>query len=70
MRGGERREESGERFLPVQSSYAQGRRLAESDLYIYMSPEESNDEMLEKRNASYVLVSVLISVTNVSKFGI
>ena len=49
----ERREvrgaESGERFLPVQSSYAQGRRLAESDLYIYMSPEESNDEMLGKK---------------------
>jgi len=49
VRGGERREESGERFLPVQSSYAQGRRLAESDLYIYMSPEESNDEMLGKK---------------------
>jgi hypothetical protein len=32
---GERREESGERFLPVQSSYAQGRRLTESsDIYV------------------------------------
>jgi len=65
----ERREVRGEeRRVERDFFYAQGMKAAGGVRYLCLEKNQMT-RCLEKRNG-YVLVSVLISVTNVSKFGI